>query len=150
MGYSGNGILSLKDINFETVDGKYSQEYRLAETMEQNGYRLAVDSIGKGISETGLHYQLTALGDYDGIVHGWHDFHVWSPLRIKDYSVSFDDPILTAADDSATADIMGQEKIVRSEGNSGSVFNTEFSLAKEDGIWKITKVDELSDAEIGE
>ena len=48
----------------------------------------------------------------------------------------------------ATADIAGQEKIVRSEGDSGSVFNTVFSLAKEDGIWKIIKVDELTDAEI--
>ncbi|MCO1603103.1 hypothetical protein [Desulfosporosinus nitroreducens] len=45
---------------------------------------------------------------------------------------------------------MGQEKIVRNEGNSGSVFITEFSLAKEDGIWKIMKIDELTDAEIGE
>jgi hypothetical protein len=35
------------------------------------GYQLVVDSIEKGISETGLYYQLTALGDYDGIEHGW-------------------------------------------------------------------------------
>lgn len=86
--------------------------------------------------------------DRDGVNDWQHDFQVWSPLGIKDYSVSFDDPILTAADDTATADIMGQEKIVRSEGNSGSVFNTVFSLAKEKGNWKITKVDELTDAEI--
>ncbi|MCB8815421.1 nuclear transport factor 2 family protein [Desulfosporosinus shakirovi] len=60
------------------------------------------------------------------------------------------DPIFTVAGDTATADIMRQEKIVRNEGNSGSVFITEFSLAKEDGIWKIMKIDELTDAEIGE
>jgi|GEM_PF-1611286 len=405
VGYGGNVSLTLKDIDFKTVEGKYSQEYHLTEIMEQKGYRLAVDSIGKGISETGLHYQLTALGDYDGIEHGWlsdyyhksypqilflsdngrnlephlsetygfgpsyrisrdgkthvgrayfdglaantlqvkltdiygsynlkeiiplygvkdkldinrklpvhnysvdlksftqgkdkgtwvlnyrvldsagrpvdgaidagiyekddnykipypilidgspnpvgqdqmliftgkppegknglqegaalkitrlgirqedavlnidldhsnkpgtnspdtqimaavkeyhatfgdalksndlvvltqkysyllstgqdgdgvndwqQDFQVWSSLGIKDYSVSFNDPILTVAGDTATADITGQEKIVRSEGNSGSVFNTVFSLAKEKGNWKITKVDELTDAE---
>ena len=77
-----------------------------------------------------------------------HDFQVWSPLGVKDYSVSFKDPILKVAGNTATADIAGQEKIVRSEGDSGSVFNTVFSLVKEDGIWKITKVDELTDAEI--
>lgn len=408
VGYSGNVSLTLKDINFITVDGKYTQEYRLAETMEQKGYRLAVDSIGKGISETGLHYQLTALGDYDGIDHGWlsaywhksypqilflsangrnlephlseaysfgplyrvsrdgktrvgrayfdgleantlqvkltdiygsynlkeiipldgvkdkldinrklpvhsysvdlksfsqgkdkgtwilnylvldstgrpvdgvidagiylkndnyrlpypilvegspnqagqdrwlvftgelpeskdghqegivlkitklgirqedtvlninldhpkkpdpncadtqimaavqeyystygralksndfavlaqkygylqptgqdgdgvndwqRDYLVWSPLGVNDYSVFLKDPILKVAGNMATADIAGQEKIVRSEGDSGSVFNTVFSLAKENEIWKITKVDELTDAEIGE
>lgn len=88
--------------------------------------------------------------DRDGVNDWQHDFQVWSPPGIKDYSVSFDDPILTVAGDTATADITGQEKIVRSEGNSGSAFNTEFSLAKEKGNWKITKVDELTDAEIGE
>ena len=34
---------------------------------------------------------------------------------------------------------------MRSEGNSGSVFNTVFSLTKEKGNWKISKVDELID-----
>ncbi|MDQ7097019.1 hypothetical protein REC12_25830 [Desulfosporosinus sp. PR] len=405
VGYGGNVSLTLKDIDFKTVEGNYSQEYRLNETLERKGYRLTVDSIGKGISETGLHFQLTALGNYDGIEHGWlsdywhksypqtlflsangrnlephlseivgigpsyrisrdmktrvgrayfdgltsntlqvrltdiygtyslneiipldgvkdkldinrklslanysvdlksftrgrdkgtwvlnyrvldstgqpvdgaidagiykkadnykipcpllidgsskplgqdqmliftgeppagqdgflgdaalkitrlgirqedavlnidldnpskpsadrdkteimaavqdyyttfgealksndltvltrkygyllptgqdrdgvnnwrQDFQVWSPLKIKEYAVSFNDPILTVTGNTATADIAGQEKIVRSEGKSGSVFNTVFSLAKEEGNWKIRKVDELTDAE---
>ncbi|MDR3602601.1 MAG: hypothetical protein P4L49_19325 [Desulfosporosinus sp.] len=402
VGYGGNVSLTLKDLNFKTVEGKFAQEYPLSETLEQKGYRLTVDSIGKGISETGLHFQLTALGNYDGIEHGWlsgyyhksypqilflsangrnlephlsnivsfgpsyrisrdgktrvgrayfdgltsntlqvrltdlygfyslneiipldgvkdkldinrkfsvdnysvdlksftrgkdkgtwvlnyrvmdstgqpvagaidagvytkvdnykipcpilidgaskpfgqdqmliftgelpagkdgllkdtalkitrlgirqedvvlnidlenpckpsadskkteimaavkeyyatfgealksndlavlaqkygyllptgqdgdgvndwrHDFQVWSPLKIKDYSVSFADPMLMVTGDTATADIAGQEKIVRTEGKSDSVFNTVFSLAKEKGNWEITKVNELT------
>ena len=34
--------------------------------------------------------------------------------------------------------------------SENGVFNTVFSLAKEKGNWKITRVDELTDAEIGE
>lgn len=59
--------------------------------------------------------------DGDGVNDWQHDFQVWSSLGIKDYSVSFDDPILMVAGDTATADITGQEKIVRSEGNSGRI-----------------------------
>lgn len=71
VGYGGNVSLPLKDFNFKTVEGEFAQEYPLTETLEQKGFRLTVDSIGKGISETDLHFQLTALGDYDGIEHGW-------------------------------------------------------------------------------
>jgi hypothetical protein len=62
--------------------------------------------------------------------------------------VAFEDPIIMIGGDTATADIAGQETIVRSDGNSGSVFNTIFSLVHQDGIWKISKVDRLTDAEI--
>lgn len=61
----------LDEINFKTVDDKYTRNYQLAETMEENGYRLEIGSIVKGINETRLSYQLTTLGNYDGIEHGW-------------------------------------------------------------------------------
>ncbi|MFZ5597585.1 MAG: hypothetical protein ACOY31_11305 [Bacillota bacterium] len=72
VGYgSGHVILNLDGITFKTVDKKLTGEYRLAETVEKKGYRLVVDSIKAGISETGVHYKLSSLGDYDGIDHGW-------------------------------------------------------------------------------
>jgi hypothetical protein len=37
----------------------------------QKGYQLKINTIEKGISETGLQYQLSAAGDFDGIEHGW-------------------------------------------------------------------------------
>jgi len=75
VGYGGDVILTLKDLNFKTVDEKFTKGYQIAETMEKKGYRLVVDSFERGISETSIHYQLTALGNYDGIVHGWlYDF----------------------------------------------------------------------------
>lgn len=71
VGYGGNVTLILDDIIFKTVDEQFTRDYRLAEYMEKNGYRLEIDSIVKGINETSLSYQLTTLGDYDGIEHGW-------------------------------------------------------------------------------
>jgi len=72
VGYgSGHVILNLDGITFKTVDEKHTREYRLAETVEKKGYKLVVDSIRAGISETGIHYKLSSLGDYDGIDHGW-------------------------------------------------------------------------------
>jgi len=71
VGYEGNVSLELKDINFKTVDQKYTRTYQLAEVMNANGYRLLVDAVTAGISETQLHYRLDAQGDYDGIIHGW-------------------------------------------------------------------------------
>ncbi len=71
VGYGGHVILTLNDISFKKVDRKYNQEYRLSETVENEGYQLLVDSIQKGISETSIHYKLAVLGDYDGIKHGW-------------------------------------------------------------------------------
>lgn len=72
VGYgSGHVILNLDGISFKTVDKKHTGEYRLAETVEKNGYRLLVDSIKAGISETGIQYKLSSRGDYDGIDHGW-------------------------------------------------------------------------------
>lgn len=76
VGYgSGKVLLDLKDIVFKTVDKKYTREYQLAETVEKAGYRLVVDTITAGISETRIHYKLNTLGDYDGIRHGW--FYDW-------------------------------------------------------------------------
>ncbi|HWP98802.1 MAG TPA: hypothetical protein VN426_18320 [Syntrophomonadaceae bacterium] len=72
VGYGeGRVVLTLKDIKFKTVNENYTKKYPLAETVENKGYRLVVDSITKGISETGIHYKLSALGNYDGIEHGW-------------------------------------------------------------------------------
>lgn len=84
----------------------------------------------------------------DGVNEWRQEFQVWSPLGVQDYMVAFEDPIIMIGGDTATADIAGQETIVRSDGNSGSVFNTIFSLVHQDGIWKISKVDRLTDAEI--
>lgn len=71
VGYGGHVVLSLDDIIFKTVDTKYTQEYRLAETIEKNGYKLTVESIVAGISETAVRYKLSSLGNFDGIDHGW-------------------------------------------------------------------------------
>ncbi|MHB8126955.1 MAG: hypothetical protein ACYDEJ_15215 [Desulfitobacteriaceae bacterium] len=85
----------------------------------------------------------------DGINDWRHNFQAWNSLGVKDYAFTFDDPIIMVNGNTASADIAGQEKIVRSDGDSGSVFNAVFSLALEDEIWKITKVDEVTDAEMG-
>ncbi|AET67796.1 hypothetical protein Desor_2194 [Desulfosporosinus orientis DSM 765] len=85
----------------------------------------------------------------DGINDWRRKLQVWSPLGVKDYFVTFQDPIVMVNGSTATADIGGQEKIVRADGDSGSVFALVFSLVQEDGIWKITKVDELTDGETG-
>lgn len=72
VGYGiGPMVLDLNEIDFRTVDKKYVRAYQLAETVEKNGYRLVLDTVTSGINETQIHYKLTALGDYDGIVHGW-------------------------------------------------------------------------------
>lgn len=72
VGYgSGRVILDLNDIRFRKVDKKYTREYRLAETFERPGYRAVVKAVAAGVSETGINYRITALGDYDGISHGW-------------------------------------------------------------------------------
>lgn len=84
VGYGrGRVNLDLNDIRFRKVDKKYTREYRLAETFERPGYRAVVDAVAAGVSETGIHYRITALGDYDGISHGWfHDwYHNQSPER---------------------------------------------------------------------
>ena len=84
----------------------------------------------------------------DGVNNWQHNFQMWSPLQIKEYSVSFIDPILTIAGNKATADIAGLEKILRNGGKSGASLSAVFYLEKEKEKWKITKVDELTDAEI--
>lgn len=85
----------------------------------------------------------------DGINDWQHNFQAWNSLGVKDYAFTFDDPIIMVNGNTASADKAGQEKIVRSDGDSGSVFNAVFSLALEDEIWKIIKVDEVTDAEMG-
>ncbi|MCL6478721.1 MAG: hypothetical protein K6T65_09930 [Peptococcaceae bacterium] len=64
-------VLDLKGINLKPVEKKFVLDYRLAETLDKDGYRLAVDSITAGISETMIRYRLIARRDYDGIDHGW-------------------------------------------------------------------------------
>lgn len=71
VGYSGHVILSLDNIDFKIVDEKYTKKYLLSETLEKKGFRLVVDSLECGISEIGVLYKLSSLGDYDGIKHGW-------------------------------------------------------------------------------
>lgn len=73
----GNGpvVLDLQGIKFKTVDQKYVRTYQLAEPVEKNGYRLLVDAVTAGISETQIRYKLTARGDYDGVAHG--SLHDW-------------------------------------------------------------------------
>jgi len=68
---NGPVVLNLQDIKFKQVDNKYVRTYQLAELAEKDGYSLLVDAITAGVSETQVHYQLTARGDYDGVVHGW-------------------------------------------------------------------------------
>jgi len=85
---------------------------------------------------------------WDGVNDWQHNFQVWNPLGVKEYSVSLDDPIVTISSNTATADITGLEKIFRNDGESGAGFSTVFYLEKVEGKWKITKVDELTDAEI--
>lgn len=68
---SGPVVLDLRGIKFKTVDNKYVCVYHPAEIAEKNGYSLLVDAITAGVSETQIHYKITARGDYDGVVHGW-------------------------------------------------------------------------------
>lgn len=85
----------------------------------------------------------------DGINDWRRGFQVWSPLGVKEYAVVFDDPIVLVNGGTATADIRVQEKILRADGDSAAVYAVVFSLLQEDGSWKITKVDEVTDAETG-
>ena len=71
----GPVVLDLQGIKFKIVDQKYVRTYQLAEAVEKNGYRLLVDAIITGISETQIRYKLTARGDYDGVAHG--PLHDW-------------------------------------------------------------------------
>jgi hypothetical protein len=71
VGYDGKVSLTLNDLPLTGVEEKYISEYLYPATLEKKGYRLEINGLEKGISETGLQYQLTALGDYDGIEHGW-------------------------------------------------------------------------------
>lgn len=85
----------------------------------------------------------------DGINDWRRGFQVWSSLGVKEYAVIFDDPIVLVNGSTATADIRVQEKILRADGDSAAVYAVIFSLVQEDGSWKITKVDEVTDAEAG-
>lgn len=85
----------------------------------------------------------------DGINDWRREFQVWSPLSVKEYTVGFDDPIVLVNGSTAMADIGVHEKIRRADGDSAAVYAAVFSLVQEDGSWKIAKVDEVTDGEIG-
>lgn len=72
VGYgSGRAVLGLSEFSFNKVSDKYIREYRPAKAVEKPGYYLQVDKITSGISETEIQYKLAALGDFDGLKHGW-------------------------------------------------------------------------------
>ncbi|OPX90660.1 MAG: hypothetical protein A4E52_00769 [Pelotomaculum sp. PtaB.Bin013] len=85
---NGPVVLDLKDIKFKKVDNKYVHTYQLTELVEKNGYSLLVDAITAGVSETQVHYKLTARGDYDGVAHGW--LNNWDNHPKEDAPAMFD------------------------------------------------------------
>lgn len=53
--------------------------------------------------------------DWRDGVNGWRRlFDIWRPLGVKEYSVSFDESIVTVAGNTAIADLDGVETILRS------------------------------------
>jgi len=108
---------------------------------------------------------LEPAGDWRDGVNGWRRlFDIWRPLGVKEYSVSFDESIVTVAGNTAIADLDGVETILRS-GDKGSLpplpystsrngekstrgLSVVFSLEKEQGKWNVTKVDEFTEEEM--
>jgi len=84
----------------------------------------------------------------DGVNDWRRHFQGWKLMGVRDHTVSINDPIVTISENRATADIAGSEKIVRSGGDSARGFSVLFYLEKTGGKWRITKVDEMTDAEL--
>ncbi|MEW6726879.1 hypothetical protein ACP3TJ_01915 [Desulforudis sp. 1088] len=92
---------------------------------------------------------LQPTGERDDGVNDWRrQFNVWMPLGVKDYSVSFNEPIVTVSRNTATADLDGLERILRNGGESAGGFGTVIHLEKSRGQWKITMVDEFTETEM--
>lgn len=85
---------------------------------------------------------------WDGVNNWQRHFQAWIQLGVKDYYVSFNEPILTIYGNKATADIMGLEKVLRNGGDSAGGFSAVFNSELMGTKWILTKVDELPEAEI--
>jgi len=65
-------MLEIREVPFKTVRKGLVREYNLKlGAGRADGYQLTVDKFQASLSECMVHYKLTALADYDGIVHGW-------------------------------------------------------------------------------
>ncbi|SHI13213.1 DUF4179 domain-containing protein [Desulfosporosinus lacus] len=80
-------------------------------------------------------------------VNDWQN-HLESRLGVGDYKVSFEEPLISISKGKAIVDLIGLEKVLRSNDYSGAEFNSVFYLDKVKGKWKLTKVDEFTEAEI--
>ncbi len=130
-------------------------------------YKTMGDALSNGVLtsfEQGYGYLEPTENRRDGVNDWRRLFDLWSPLGVKEYSVSFDESIdesiITVAGNTATAELDGVETILRDGNKGGSPplpystsksgekstrrLSVVFSLAKEQSKWKITRVDEFT------
>ena len=107
---------------------------------------------------------LEPTGNSGDGVNGWRWlFDILRPQGVKEYRVSFNEPIVTVAGNTATADLDGVETVFRKRDKgkmppfpystlrngerSARNFKAVFYLEKERDKWKVTKVDEFTEEE---
>lgn len=136
--------------SFAREGGENRDEARVMAAVNEYFYTLGSALVKDEIAvmEDKYGYLKPAGKEWDGVNDWRRRFNMWRLHGVKDYSVSFTDPIVTVNEGTATADIQGFEKILRSGGDSAAGFSTVFYLEKPSGEWKITKVDDFTEAEM--